>query len=55
MQKEFIYAPIPEFDQVTQYVKQSTPVDMGDFWFVGFEVRGSEQSDMEGIGNVNNI
>lgn len=42
MEKEFIYAPIPEFNQETQYVKQSAPVDMGDYIFVGFEVRGVE-------------
>ena len=40
MQKEFVYAPIPKFDQVTQYVKQEIPIDMGDYIFVGFEVHG---------------
>ena len=38
--KEFVYSQIPEFDQETQYVKQSMPVDMGDYIFVGVEVYG---------------
>lgn len=52
MQKEFIYAPIPEFDQLTQYVKQSNPVDMGDYIFVGFEVHGVqvEEKSVEQFG-----
>lgn len=40
-----IYAPIPEFNQKTQYVKQSKPMDMGEYIFVGFEVRGLDQED----------
>jgi hypothetical protein len=34
-----IYAPIPEFDQLTQYVVQIDPVNMGDHYFVGVEIR----------------
>jgi hypothetical protein len=39
MQKPIIYASIPEFDQLTQAVFQTEPVDMGDHIFVGNEVR----------------
>lgn len=41
MPKEYIYSPIPEFDQLTQYVSQMVPVDMGDHYFVGIEVHAS--------------
>lgn len=37
--KPYVYAPIPEFDQMTQYVTQIEPVDMGDHFFAGTEVR----------------
>lgn len=36
--KPYVYAPIPVFDQFTQYVAQMVPVDMGDHYFVGIEV-----------------
>lgn len=39
MEKPYVYSPIPEFDQFTQYVSQMAPVDMGDHYFVGIEVR----------------
>ncbi len=39
MQKPIMYAPIPEFDQETQYVVQTEPVDMGDYIEIGVEVR----------------
>lgn len=39
MQKPIIYAEIPEFDQETQAVFQTEPVDMGDHIFIGVEVR----------------
>lgn len=38
MPKPYVYAPMPEFDQFTQYVSQMVPVDMGDHYFVGIEV-----------------
>jgi hypothetical protein len=38
MEKPVVYAPIPEFDQLTQYVAQIEPVDMGDYYFVGIAV-----------------
>ena len=41
MIKQYIYAPVPEFDQTTQYVSQMVPVDMGDHYFVGIEVRAA--------------
>ena len=37
--KPYIYAPIPAFDQATQYVTQIAPVDMGDHYFVGIAVK----------------
>lgn len=39
MQKQIVYAPIPDFDQETQYVVQTEPVDMDDYIEVGVEVR----------------
>jgi hypothetical protein len=44
MDKPFIYSPIPEFNQETQYVTQIDPVDMGDYIFVGIAVRASESA-----------
>jgi len=38
MQKPIIYAEIPEFNQETQAVFQTEPVDMGDYIFIGVEV-----------------
>lgn len=43
--KTYIYAPIPAFDQTTQYVSQMVPVDMGDHYFVGVEVRAVTNKD----------
>lgn len=39
MPKEYIYSPILDFNQETQYVTQKYPVDMGDHYFVGIEVK----------------
>ena len=44
MQKPVIYADIPAFDQCTQAVYQTEPVDMGDHIFFGVEVREVEQA-----------
>lgn len=44
-EKPIVYAPIPEFDQMTQAVFQLEPVDMGDHYFVGVEVRDVPQDD----------
>jgi len=30
-EKQIIYAPVPEFDQLTQYVMQGDPVEKDDF------------------------
>ena len=40
--KPIIYSEIPKFDQFTQYVTQKTPEDMGDYIFVGIEVRTAD-------------
>lgn len=37
--KPIVYAPIPLFDQLTQYVVQTDPIDNGDHIFVGVEVK----------------
>ena len=37
--KPYVYSPILAFDQGTQYVVQTVPVDMGDHYFVGIEIR----------------
>lgn len=39
MTKPIIYAPIPDFDQETQAVYQTEPVDRGDHIGIGVEVR----------------
>ncbi len=49
MQKPIIYAEISEFNQETQAVFQTEPVDMGDYIFIGVEVRDlppDEEGDM---------
>ncbi len=33
-----VYAPIPDFDQITQMVIQLDPVDMGDYIYYGVEI-----------------
>jgi len=43
--KPYVYSPILEFDQRTQYVAQMTPIDMGDHFFVGIEIRWVVQQD----------
>ena len=47
--KPVVYAPVPEFDQMTQYVVQVEPVDMGDYIYVGNEVRQMEISEEPGM------
>ncbi len=42
MEKQIVYSEIPAFDQSTQYVTQKTPEDMGDYIFVGIEVRTAD-------------
>ena len=52
MDKHYVYAPIPEFDQMTQYISQMTPVDMGDHFFVGIEVHTASAVFDEEIENL---
>lgn len=47
--KTYVYAPIPGFDQMTQYVSQMAPVDMGDHYFVGIEVHTASAVFDEGL------
>jgi hypothetical protein len=47
-EKPVIYAEIPDFNQETQAVFQTEPVDMGDHIFIGVEVRDfPPDEDME--------
>jgi len=43
--KPVVYEDVPLFDQETQYVVQSPPVDLGDHIYMGVEVREVEQVD----------
>ena len=43
--KPVVYEDVPMFDQETQYVVQSPPVDFGDHIYMGVEVREVEQVD----------
>lgn len=45
--KSVIYAPIPTFDQSTQYVVQLEPVEMVDHIFVGVEIKKLENLGSE--------
>ena len=51
MEKEKRYEEIPMYDQETQYVVECEPVDMGDYIYVGLEVKDmeidAEVKDME--------
>ena len=42
MDKPIVYSDIIPFDQFTQYVTQKDPVDMGEYVFVGIEVRTAD-------------
>ena len=42
MEKPKHYEEIPEFNQETQYVVQKEPVDMGDYIYIGVEVKDME-------------
>ena len=39
MEKEKRYEEIPAYNQETQYVVECEPVDMGDYIYVGLEVK----------------
>ncbi len=45
MLKPIVYAEIPDFDQATQAVYQTEPVDMGEYIYVGVEVRELPQDE----------
>jgi hypothetical protein len=45
MPKPIVYAEIPDFDQATQAVYQTEPVDMGEYIYVGVEVRDLPQGE----------
>lgn len=45
MRKPTVYAEIPDFDQRTQSVYQVAPVDMGDYIYMGVEVRDLPPGD----------
>jgi hypothetical protein len=47
-EKPIVYAEIPVFDQEIQAVFQVEPVDMGDYVFVGVEVREVPQDSGDG-------
>ena len=42
MEKEKRYEEIPEYNQETQYVVEREPVDMGEYIFIGLEVKDME-------------
>ena len=42
MQKEKRYEEIPAYNQETQYVVEREPVDMGEYIFIGLEVKDME-------------
>ena len=44
-EKPIAYAPIPEFDQTTQAVFQTEPIDMGGYIEIGVEIRDVPQDD----------
>jgi hypothetical protein len=52
MDKPMVYSPIPVFDQMTQYVSQMTPIDMGEYIFVGIEVRTASAVFDESLENL---
>ena len=49
MQKPIIYAEIPEFDQATQAVFQTEPIDMGDYTYVGVRVEDLPMEEESGV------
>lgn len=42
MEKEKRYEEIPAYNQETQYVVEREPVDMGEYIFIGLEVKDME-------------
>ena len=42
MEKEKRYEDIPAYNQETQYVVEREPVDMGDYFYIGLDVKDVE-------------
>ena len=42
MEKEKRYEEIPAYNQETQYVVEREPVDMGDYFYIGLDVKDLE-------------
>ena len=42
MEKEKRYEDIPAYNQETQYVVEREPVDMGEYLYIGLEVKDVE-------------
>ena len=42
MEKEKRYEDIPAYNQETQYVVECEPIDMGDYLYIGLEVKDVE-------------
>ena len=42
MEKEKRYEEIPPYNQETQYIVEREPVDMGEYIFIGLEVKDME-------------
>ena len=42
MEKEKRYEEIPAYNQETQFVVEREPVDMGDYLYIGLEVKDME-------------
>ena len=42
MEKEKRYEDIPAYNQETQYIVEREPVDMGEYIFIGLEVKDVE-------------
>ena len=42
MEKEKRYEEIPAYNQETQFVVEREPVDMGDYFYIGLEVKDVE-------------
>lgn len=47
--KPVVYEDVPLFDQMTQYVVQQDPVDVGSHIFMGCEVRQMEIEEEPGM------
>ena len=45
MGKEKRYEEIPAYNQETQYVVEKAPVDMGEYLYIGLEVKDMEIDD----------